>query len=150
MRGKRRFAAATTVALAMVATMAACGGDDSDSASSSETTATTAAGSGGSSTTAGSTATTAAKAQPASMDDWEKLWADQRAAQLKRIKDNKWGTSADGKTVTGPEGFTMDLSKCPAGWSQTEGLTDTSMKIGLSLAQSGNYAEYNNYSKSMK
>ena len=58
-------------------------------------------------------------------------------AVVKRIKDNHWGTSADGKTVTGPEGFTIDLTKCPAGWSNTEGLTDTSIKIGYSLPQSG-------------
>jgi branched-chain amino acid transport system substrate-binding protein len=147
MRGKRRFAAATAVALAMVGTMAACGGDDSDSGASSGTTATTAASSGGSSTTAGSTATTAAKAQPASMDEWEKLWADQRAVQLKRIKDNKWGTSADGKTVTGPEGFTMDLSKCPAGWSQTEGLTDTEIKIGAPTPLSGTAADSGNWTR---
>ena len=32
---------------------------------------------------------------------------------VKRIKDNKWGMSADGKTLTGPEGFTIDLSEVP-------------------------------------
>ena len=79
------------------------------------------------------------------MAEWEKLWADQRAAQVKRIKDNKWGTSADGKTVTGPEGFTMDLSKCPADWSQTQGLTDTEIKIGAAAPLSGTAADAGNW-----
>ena len=83
------------------------------------------------------------------MDEWEALWAKQRDAVVKRIKDNKWGKSADGKTVTGPEGFTIDLTKCPAGWSDTEGLTDTSIKIGQAIAQSGTLADYGNIAKAM-
>jgi hypothetical protein len=34
-------------------------------------------------------------------------WSKQRDAIVKRIKDNKWGKSADSKTVTGPEGFRL-------------------------------------------
>jgi branched-chain amino acid transport system substrate-binding protein len=75
------------------------------------------------------------------------LWADERAAEVKKIKDNKWGKSADGKTLTGPEGFTIDLSKCAAGWSDTEGLTDTEIKIGNTAALSGTAADFGNLSK---
>ena len=46
---------------------------------------------------------TSAQPQPTSIDAWEALWAEQRDAIVKRIKDNKWGKSADGKNVTGPE-----------------------------------------------
>ena len=46
------------------------------------------------------------------MEEWEALWTKERAAVVKRIKNNKWGVSADGKTLTGPEGFTVDLSAC--------------------------------------
>ena len=145
MRGKRRFAVSTAVALAMIATIAACGGDDSDDSASSETTATTAAAQGGSSTTAATGTTAAAAKEPASMAEWEKLWADERAAMVKRIKDNKWGKSADGRTLTGPEGFTVDLSKCATGWSDTEGLTDTSIKIGGVGAFSGTAADAGNW-----
>src|SRR5918992_103048 len=91
--------------------------------------------------------TTTTVKTPTSMAEWEALWAEERAAIVKRIKDNGWGKSADGKTVTGPEGFRIDLSKCPAGWSDTEGLTDTSIKVGLAVAQSGSFASYNNYTK---
>ena len=104
-------AGAVLLGFALVA--AACGGDDSDSQSAASTTAapgTTA----GSSTTAAATASTAAAAQPTSMEEWEALWAKQRDAVVKKIKDNKWGKSADGKTVTGPSGMTIDLTKCPA------------------------------------
>jgi hypothetical protein len=133
------------VALALVA--AACGGDDGGGDAAGTVDSGVKAGV---EAAVGGTATTVAEPQPTSIEAWETLWARQREAVVKRIKDNGWGKSADGKTLTGPEGFTIDLSKCPAGWSDTEGLTDTSIKVGLTLAQSGNYAEYNNYSKSMK
>jgi len=72
------------------------------------------------------------------------LWKEQRAAVVKRITDNKWGKSADGKTLTGPAGFTVDLSRCPAGWPDTEGLTDTTIKLGSTNFFSGAAADYGN------
>jgi branched-chain amino acid transport system substrate-binding protein len=140
--------ASVVVALAMVA--AACGGDDSDGSSAPE-------GEGGGeavrvdedvqsgvrdalsgTTAAGATDTTeAAPSAPGSIEEWEELWAQERAAVVKKIEDNGWGLSADGTTLTGPEGFTIDLSKCASGWSNTEGLTDTEIKIGDVVAQSG-------------
>ena len=125
---------------------ASCGGDDGEEGTAATIDAGVKEALGG--TTPGQTTTTIKT--PTSMDEWEALWAQQRAAIVKRIKDNGWGKSADGKTVTGPEGFTIDLSKCPAGWSDTEGLTDTSIKVGLAVAQSGSFASYNNYTKGMQ
>jgi ABC-type branched-subunit amino acid transport system substrate-binding protein len=81
------------------------------------------------------------------MEEWEALWANERAAIVKKIKDNGWGLQPDGKTVLGPEGFTIDLSKCPAGWSQTEGLSDTEIKVGGHTAFSGTLADAGNISK---
>ena len=81
------------------------------------------------------------------MAGWEALWADQRQATVDRIKANNWGVSADGRTLTGPEGFTIDLSACPSGWSPTEGITDGEIKIGQTLAQSGTLAYAANYGK---
>src|SRR5215218_539479 len=139
----RRAAAVAVVTLALVA--GACGGDDDDGPAQGASTtaaagATTTAAAGAKGATGGSS-TTAPAAQPTSMEAWEALWTTQRAAIVKRIKDNKWGRSADGKTVTGPEGFKADLSKCPAGWSETEGLTDTEIKVGQTLPQSGPAAD---------
>ncbi len=158
----------TGVALVGMAMLAgACGGDDSSSSAASTTSAvvagssaTTAAGSTTSAAAGASTTATSAPATtdaiaavtdpaklPTDMDGWEKLWAEQRAAIVKRIKDNKWGVSSDGKTLTGPADFKVDLSACAAGWSSTEGLSDTTIKIGQTLAQSGTLAYAANYGK---
>jgi len=134
------------VILALVAS--ACGGDDSSGSSSGATTTGAPGTTAGNTTTSGATSTTSA-AQPQSIEEWETLWAQQRAAIVKRIKDNKWGKSADGKTLTGPGGWTVDLSKCAAGWSDTEGISDSTIKIGQSISLSGTYADYGNIGKAM-
>jgi len=123
----------------LVAT-AACSSDDGDE-SASVTTADDSSAST-TATTNGTTSTTrAAKPQPTSMEAWEQLWEEERAAVVAEIQENGWGTSADGTTVTGPGGFTIDLTKCPPGWSETEGMTDTEVKIGYPGPQSGPNAE---------
>ena len=145
-----RLWAGAVVGLSLLA--AACGSSDSDSGDG----ATGVTGVTGvtvdkgvqdalNSTTVPGTATTVAKVEPKTMEEWEKLWETERAAVVKRITDNKWGLSADGKTITGPEGFTVDMTKCAAGWSNTEGITDTTFKVGQSLAQSGTLADYGNF-----
>jgi branched-chain amino acid transport system substrate-binding protein len=58
--------------------------------------------------------------------------------------------SADGKTLTGPEGFTIDLSACTNNWSDTEGLTDTTIKVGQAIALSGPAADYGNIARTMQ
>jgi branched-chain amino acid transport system substrate-binding protein len=139
------------VGLAALALLAsACGGDDGGgSADAASTTAAPSTSTGSSaSTTSGST--TAPVAEPKSMEEWEALWAEERAAVVQRIKDNGWGRSADGKTVTGPEGYKLDLSACPPGWSETEGLTDTEIRFGHTLPQSGPAADYGNVGKAME
>ena len=132
-------------ALSLVA--AACGGDDSGEGATSGTVDEDVKA--GAQQALGGSATTAAAAakHPTSMAEWEALWEKERAAVVKRIKDNKWGLSADGKTITGPEGFTIDIAKCPAGWNNTEGLTDTEIKIGSPTPLSGTFGDAGNYSK---
>ena len=66
-------------------------------------------------TTAKSTETTAAPKEITSIEDWQALWDTERAAIVKNIKDNGWGWDKAGNKVTGPDGFTVDLSVCPAG-----------------------------------
>ena len=147
-RGRIRGTSAALLGVSLIAAACGGGGGGGDSATNATIDASVKAGvekalGDGSSTTAATTAPTA----PTSMDEWEKLWAQQRAAVVKKIKDGNFGKSADGKTVTGPSGFTMDLSKCPAGWSDTEGVSDSAVKLGLTLAASGSFAEYNYYAK---
>ncbi|MGD9750612.1 MAG: ABC transporter substrate-binding protein [Acidimicrobiia bacterium] len=149
----RATAVGAVVALSLVA--AACGGDDgSDTAEGAETATTAAAETATTAeapaTTEAETATTKASAPaktPQSIEEWEELWATERAAVVDKIKKNKWGKTADGTKVVGPEGFTIDLTTCPAGWSDTEGLTDTEIKIGNPTALSGTAADFGNISK---
>lgn len=101
-------------------------------------------------TTGSSTETTQAKKAPASMAEWEALWKEQRAAIVQRIKTEGGGLSADGKSAKGTGAFNLDLTKCPAGWSDTEGLTDTEIKIGHTTAQSGILADYGNIARAME
>jgi ABC-type branched-subunit amino acid transport system substrate-binding protein len=136
MSRRLRRAGAALIGLAMLA--AACGGDDDGGEGASgnliDKGAEEAVKSGASATTA------APKADPTTMEGWEALWETEREANVARIKENKWGLQPDGKTVLGPEGFTLDLSKCPAGWSNTEGLTDTEIKLGSAAPSSGTQA----------
>jgi branched-chain amino acid transport system substrate-binding protein len=144
---KARSMVAGGVVLALAA--AGCGSSGKKTASEAVTTTT---GGGAATTTSSSTQATPTTVtpQPKSMDEWEALWTQQRATAVKRIKDNKWGKSADGKTLTGPGGWTVDLTKCPQGWSDTEGLNDTTIKIGQSISLSGTYADYGNLGRSIQ
>jgi len=143
---KRWGMCAALVAMGLVA--AGCGSSGDDKAAEDGAT-TTAAKSDATTTTANVEATTTtAQVIPKSMDEWEKLWTAQRAAIVKRIKD-AGGVSADGKTATGPDGYKLDLSKCPSGWSATEGLTDAEIKIGQTLPQAGAAADYGNVGVAM-
>jgi len=145
--------AAGAAALALIA--AACGGEDGggDAAQTVDTInediRTGASGLGATTTTTAAGATTTAPKKPTTMEEWEKLWADQRAAVVKKIKDNKWGLQADGKTVKGAEGFTIDLSKCSQGWSNSEGISDTEIKIGSHTPLSGTLADAGNMNKGL-
>jgi ABC-type branched-subunit amino acid transport system substrate-binding protein len=136
MRKTRRFCALTLVVA--LAGITACGSSDGSSedvqAQSPEQASAT------------SVASVEQKQEPlpTSMAQWEERWAKERAAVVARIKENKWGKSADGKTLTGPTGFSIDLTKCGPGWSDTEGITDTEVKIGYPAALSGPNAEAGN------
>jgi branched-chain amino acid transport system substrate-binding protein len=128
-----------TAGLSIPLALAAWGGDD-DGDAATTTTAGDAAKTAPSGQDGSSSTTATPDTRPTSMADWEALWAEQRDAAVQRIQTNGWGTSADGKTLTGPDGFTLDLSGCPAGWSATEGLSDTKIKIGHTMGLSGIYA----------
>jgi branched-chain amino acid transport system substrate-binding protein len=151
MRTKRKFTTRVAAALAVAVVAAACSGDDGATTETGDTGAQRVeegAATTTETTRASAPATTAKPTKaPGSIEEWEQLWADERAAVVKKITDNKWGVSADGSTLTGPEGFTVDLSACPAGWSNTEGLTDTEIKIGQVTALSGLAADWANTSK---
>jgi branched-chain amino acid transport system substrate-binding protein len=153
MAARRHTRAVPLVASALALALAAAGcgssGKSAEPSKKVEQSATSTTSAGGTATSAGVTTTTTAGPDPQTWDEWEANAAANRATVVQRIKDNHWGTSADGKTVTGPEGFKIDLTKCAAGWSNTEGLTDDSIKIGHTLAYSGTLAEYGNIGRGM-
>ncbi|MFN0090519.1 MAG: ABC transporter substrate-binding protein [Acidimicrobiales bacterium] len=80
----------------------------------------------------GQAATTAAAAAAGAVTDDPATWG---------VRDKK---------LLGPGEFTIDLSKCPAKWSETAGITDTEIRIGQSLAQSGPNAGIANVGLGMK
>jgi branched-chain amino acid transport system substrate-binding protein len=69
---------------------------------------------------------------------------------VKKIKDGHYGIDKATNTLKGPEGFTVDLNKCGSGWSNTEGLSDTEIKLGQTLSQSGNTADFGNMTKAWR
>jgi branched-chain amino acid transport system substrate-binding protein len=153
MRRSRRVTTIGSALLGLALVAGACGGDDGggDGAATQATVDEgvkkgVADALSGSSTSAPGAPTAPAK-EPTSLEEWEALWEQERDGIVKKIKDNKWGLSADGKTITGPEGFAIDVGKCPAGWNNTEGLTDTEIKIGHTTAQSGTLADYGNIAR---
>jgi branched-chain amino acid transport system substrate-binding protein len=134
----------------MALAASACGGDDDAATGAADTT--TGQLSGGVALPSASDTTTASAAapEPTSLAEWETLWGQQRAAIVARIKENKWGKSADGKTLTGPGGWTVDLTKCPSDWSDTQGVSDSTIKIGATLARSGTFADAGNLGTAIK
>ena len=78
----------------------------------------------------------------ASLAELEAQWAEARAAIVADIKAGGYGV--DGDTVNGPAGMTIDLSACPADWSDTAGIADGQITIGHTTAQSGALAAYGN------
>src|SRR3712207_207812 len=95
----RRFCALALVA--GLTGVTACGGDDSAADGGQVQSAEEA------SATSVSSVEQRQQALPTSMAEWEALWEEERAAVVARIKENKWGKTADGRTVNGPEGFTI-------------------------------------------
>ena len=90
--------------------------------------------------------------QAGSIEELEEQWAAARAAV---VDDLNAGIAAgdygvgDDNILRGPGGYEVDLSNCPADWSNTEGL-DGTIKIGHTTAQSGNLAAYGNIAIGME
>ncbi len=147
-RSRARWLTASVVGLSMIAAACGGGGDGGDEATSGtvdENVKSAVNDALNSSTTAAGSATTVAKKDPTSKEEWDKLNAEERKAVVDKIKAS--GAGKSGTTVKGTEGFTIDLSKCEAGWSDTEGLSDTEIKIGHTTALSGTLADYGNIAK---
>ena len=147
---RKRHSAALALLLATSLVGAACGGGSGDgggeTAKLDENVKSEVANAlGGAASTTLATGTTLAL--PKSPDEIDKFAAAEREAVVKTIKENKWGLDKATNTIKGPEGFSVDLAKCPQGWNNVEGLTDTEIKIGVHTALSGTLADYGNMAK---
>jgi branched-chain amino acid transport system substrate-binding protein len=140
-RSGRKTMAAAMMGLSLVA--AACGGDDGGSDTEAATAETVDQGIQQGVEEAKTATTEAATVKtPTTLEEWKALWATQREAVVKKATDGKFGISADGKSALISDGYTIDLSKCPAGWNNLEGLSDTEIKIGHTTVLSGTLAIY--------
>ncbi len=140
---------------ALLLLAAACGGDDTAEGESGDEEAQLEGGAVADDAAAAAlTSTTvtddgaAATATPTSMEEWEALWAEERAAIVERIRSEGYGIN-DENILIGPAGFEIDLNNCPADWSDTPGL-DGSILIGHTTTQSGNLAAYGNIAAGME
>ncbi len=144
---KRLYWRAGALLAAAAMTAVACGGDDSGSAATDASAAATTVDGSAAAKPASTSAGTSTATSGAAAGDIEASWEQQRAKVVARIKDGKYGLDEATKTLTGPGGLTVDVGACAEGWSNTEGLTDTEIKLGQTLSQSGNTADFGNMTK---
>ncbi|WP_420438465.1 ABC transporter substrate-binding protein [Candidatus Poriferisodalis sp.] len=62
---------------------------------------------------------------------------------MAHLESGEWGVDDD-NILHGPEGFMIDLNECPGDWSNTEGITESEIRIGQTGPQSGTLALYGN------
>ncbi|MDG2233617.1 MAG: ABC transporter substrate-binding protein [Ilumatobacter sp.] len=140
---------------------AACGDSDGESTSAGEEeTETTAADAGKEESTGGlseedlaTEQTTTTESAAIAEIDTSTIEGLFEAADLRRqgtidmlaagLEAGDYGLGDDG-ILRGPAGFEIDMSTCPADWSDTAGITDSEIRIGHTTAQSGNLAAYGN------
>ena len=65
-----------------------------------------------------------------SFDELEARWAESRAAVVAALSDDAYGVGDD-NVLRGPGGLRIDLDTCPADWSDTIGVDDSTVRIGL-------------------
>ena len=74
-------------------------------------------------------------------------WAANRTAIAEeltaKIEAGDYGVGDDG-ILRGPAGFEIDMNECPSDWSDTKGITDSEIRMGMTSAFSGNLAAYGN------
>ncbi len=85
------------------------------------------------------TSTEGSPARATTIEELQAQWTEARATVVKSLSAQGYGLGAD-NIVRGPGGFEVDLSRCPADWSNTQGLTDNTITIGHTTALTGTLA----------
>ena len=65
-----------------------------------------------------------------------------------KMNAGEWGVGDD-NVLRGPTGYEIDLNGCPGDWSNTHGVSDSELRLGHTLVQSGNLAAYGNITHGM-
>jgi hypothetical protein len=83
------------------------------------------------------------------MADLERVWAEARAEVVAELSSDRYGIGDD-NVLRGPGGFEVDLSDCPASWSDNEGVDATTIRIGHPSPLTGTVAFYSQLSTGME
>ena len=75
------------------------------------------------------------------IEDLEVAWAAQRSRVVDSLAGGTYGRGAD-DILRGPGRLEVDLTDCPDEWDENEGLTPSSIKVGMIVAQSGQLSSY--------
>ncbi len=81
-----------------------------------------------------------ADAEPGSIEELEASWQRARSEVVESIGRAGYGVDAD-NVLRGPNGFSVDLDDCPAGWDDQAGVGDT-IKIVQTSPQTGELWAY--------
>lgn len=133
-------AAATGLVAAIAVGVRAAGNQDAHGSPAASTVADGAGPSGSQAVAPGTGGSTGANADPgsaATLEELEARWAADRQAMVAALSAPGYGVGAD-NVLRGPGGFQLDLTTCPADWSASEGVTDTSIVLGHTTARTGN------------
>ena len=131
----RRLVWQRIAAVAVISVLAAsCGSSDS----STDTDA------GSDTTVEDSAAEETEASEPDEGEDGDGEEAGEGDGEDEAMADGEMGINAD-NVLIGPSGFQIDLNECPSDWSDTEGLTDDSIKLGTSFVLSGSAAGFGPY-----
>jgi branched-chain amino acid transport system substrate-binding protein len=143
---RRSWRQPVALAFAAALVLAACG-DDDDNAGSTAAPATTAAGAV---TTAGGTATTSSESAATT----ESTSGGTTAGSTGETTEGSAGASGDFGLIDGvykgPNDFTLDPADCPEDWDAKQGITDSEIKLFISLPKAGPFAGFGLLSDGMK
>jgi len=125
----------------IILALASCSGSDSDSSGFSDPSGSTVEDEPTEQDPAGPSSSDSAEFDaPLTIEDLENQWAETRADLIEslntEIAAGRYGVDSN-NVLHGPAQFELDLTTCPSGWSETAGVTDQSITIGLTTAQSG-------------
>ena len=81
--------------------------------------------------------------------DLEAQWAGRRAAVVATLGEALYGIDEE-NVLQGPGRLEVDLDQCPTDWNDLAGVDETTIRIGLTTAQTGPYSSFNDVATGMR